>query len=89
MMASSTTPNSRPGIVNTYHPPLRKAVRDGVFDIGNIPPDFVDAREGGGGQSCQKNWYQKPSSHSGGTGERNRGKKRLCPQKLARLLLFR
>jgi len=52
-----TTSNSRPGIVNAYYPPLKKAVRIGVFDIGNIPPDFVYARESREGQCRQKNWY--------------------------------
>ena len=49
--------NSRPGIVNAYDPSFKKAVGAGIFNIGDIPPDFVDAREGRGGQSRQKNWH--------------------------------
>ena len=51
----------RPCSVDTNDSSFEQAIRTGVLDIGDIPPDFLDARENGG---CQGRHKQKRRSTS-------------------------
>ena len=76
--------DSRPGSVDAYHASFGEAVRVSIFDIGDIPPDFVHACQDRRGERREGEHGLHPGRYGCGRwifgvgGELSAGKPALC-----------